>query len=154
MGLEAYAVPTAFVPFSGKEDSPGITVRALDLDDVTILVTDHLGAIAETVELWQEIRPKLMQEGNLDKFLITVMRGSPELVAQLIAVSCDQPALVDVARKLSFGVQIRALNEVIRLTLEDAGGIKNLFAALRLALPGLVLRNPALATTQAESKQL
>jgi hypothetical protein len=148
-GLSTYETPKAFIPF-GLDPNKGMTVRALNLDDLTEMISAHLGPIAEAVELYEKNRADMFAAGNIDRFVITVMRVLPQLSAEIIAVAADEPELTEAAGRLAFGIQLRALSEVARMTLEDAGGLKNLFAALASALPGLNLPRGTGATPTTE----
>jgi hypothetical protein len=126
-----------FVPFSGAEDSDGMELRALDLDDVSLLISGHLGAIANALEIYQDMKADINESGSLDRFVVGLIRMLPDLTAEIIATSAGVPDLAHKARQLAFGVQLRSLSEIVRMTLEDTGGIKNLFAALPSVLAGL-----------------
>lgn len=137
MGLDTYSKATTFVPFSAKEGSDGITLRALDLDDIGGLVSDHLGAIANALELYEELKANIKETNSLDRFMISLIRILPDLAGELIAVSAGVPELADKAKALAFGIQLRAISAITHMTLEDAGGIKNLYAGLSSVLAGI-----------------
>lgn len=139
MGLETYARQSAFIPFGSGEGGDGITVSALSLDDIGSLISENLGAIADSLESYQQLKATMAETGTMDRFMITVITAMPGLAAALICTAAGLPDLRDKAKDLAFGIQIRALNEIARMTLEDVGGIKNLFAALAPVLSGLQL---------------
>jgi hypothetical protein len=152
VGLEAYVEPKVFVPFGADEDSKGLMLRGLNTDDITGLLSDHLGAIANAVDLFRKNGELQGLMNSADRFVISVLKITPGLAAGIIACAADQPDKEDAARRLSFGFQMRALSEIMRMTLEDAGGVKNLYAALAVALPGIKLHPSVLASlTKTES---
>lgn len=145
MGLSTFQTRTVKVPFNVEEpEGNGITIRALNLDDCTTLVSNHLGEIAMALELYEAHRADLFKEASLDKFVLAMISVVPSMAGELIAVAADEPELADIARKLAVGTQLHAITEISRLTLEDSGGIKNLFAALANVLPVL----PQIARTR------
>jgi len=85
-------------------DSVSFTVRGLSTEDLAVLVEAHGSDV-----------DKLMEGGGLEG----IIRKSPSLVAEVIAIASDEPGSVDVAAKLPFGVQLAALKEIYDLTFPD-----------------------------------
>lgn len=129
MSLSDFTPETREVPLNKAGDKT-LTVRGLNLDDLTFLVSNHLGDIATGMELYQQHKTAVIAENSLDRFIVAMMRVLPDLSAEIIAVACDEPERGDNARKLPLAIQIAALSEIASLTMEEAGGLKNLFAAL------------------------
>jgi hypothetical protein len=137
MGLADYKTTTEFLPFKEKGDE-GLNLRGLTLEDLTKLVGAHLESIAQAVEVYQKRAPLVLADNRMDKFVLQLCRVSPGLVAEIIAIGCDEPEDTAGAMKLPFVFQVAALSIVTKLTLEEGGGLKNLFATLGPALDALL----------------
>lgn len=136
MLLKDYVIPRSDIPLPGKAVNgvkPFFQVRGLTLDDLTFLISQHLGPITRAVKLYQESREDILKTGNLQGFVMTLARDFPELGAEVISAASDSldPETRNVAKQLPIATQIKALAEITRLTLEDAGGLGNLLAEMR-----------------------
>lgn len=139
MLLKDYAIPRSKITLPGKAVDgvkPFFEVRGLCLEDMTFLIGQHLGPITRALKLYQESRADVLKTGNLQGFVMTVARDFPELAAEVISAGADQldDTTRKVARQLPISVQIMALTEITRLSLEDAGGLKNLLAEMTATL--------------------
>lgn len=123
--LKAYRPPTADVPLNSEIS---ITVRGLGLDDLSHLIANHLDGISKAADLYSRSKADIFATKNMQGFILTLAKDFPGLVSEVISVACDEPDAKDV--KLPFPIQLRALTEIVKLTLEDAGGMGNLFATL------------------------
>lgn len=140
MLLKDYVIPRSRITLPGKAgpdgEKPHFMVRGITLDDMTFLVQQHLGPITRALKLYQESRENVLVTGNLQGFILTFARDFPELAAEVISAASD--SLDDetrkIAKQLPISVQISALAEITRLTLEDAGGLGNLLAEMRQRL--------------------
>jgi hypothetical protein len=141
MQLKDFVIPRSEIALPGPKvdgKKPSFFVRGITLDDMTFLVGQHLGPITRALKLYQESREDVLAKGNLQGFIMTLARDFPDLVAEVISAAND--SLDDetrkVVRKLPLSTQIIALTEIVRLTLEDAGGLKNLLAEMQATLQG------------------
>jgi hypothetical protein len=128
--LKAHEIMRSPVPLGrGKQ----FMVRGITADDLTFLVSLHHGPITKALVSWQESRQDVFKKDNLTSFLLTLVKDFPDLVSEVISAATD--SLDDetraVAKKLPITVQVMALNEIAKLTLEEVDGIKNLLAELR-----------------------
>lgn len=130
INLEDFVIPRTAVPVGkGKQ----IMVRGLCADDIALMVSQYLPEITKAVELYQEKRANVMQTGNLTEFLMTFARDFPAVVAEVISAATDSHGekAREVAQKMPISIQLAAINEITRLTMEDAGGLKNLLAEMQ-----------------------
>jgi hypothetical protein len=139
MELREYVIPKAAVPLPGKSKDgtkPSFEVRGLCADDLTFLISLHHEPITRALKLYQESREDILATGRLNGFVLTLIKDFPALVAEVISAAND--ALDDetraVVRKLPITTQLAAVTEIVRLTVEDAGGLKNLFAEMQAHL--------------------
>lgn len=103
------------------------SVRGLGTDDVSVLVRAHLDALNELFALSQRVDNQF----GSTAFFMQVVTAAPQIAMDVIALAADEPGYPADARKLPMGLQIKILQEVVRLTFEDIGGPK--------AVVGLVL---------------
>lgn len=139
MQLKEFMIPRSRITLPGPAkggEKPFFEVRGLCLDDMTFLVSQHVGPITRALKLYQESRDDILTSGNLQGFVLTLARDFPDLVAEVISAASD--SLDDETRKIAktlpIGVQIAAVTEITRLTLEDSGGLKNLLAEMQARL--------------------
>lgn len=138
MQLRDFEIPRTKVPLPGKGDKH-FEVRGLCADDLTFLITQHHGHITRALKLYQESRPDIMATGSIGNFILTLAKDFPDLVAEVISAASDalDDATRAVAKKLPITTQILALNAILKLSMEEADGIKNLLAETRASLQSL-----------------
>lgn len=131
--LEDFAIPRAAVKLPGGKQ---FMVRGLSSDDLSLMVSQHLPEIVKAVELYQERRQSVMDTGSLTGFLMTFAKDFPAVLAEVISAATDSTSekAREVARKMPLPIQLAALNEITRLTMEESGGLKNLLAEMRARL--------------------
>ena len=132
MQLSDYTIPREQIALPGKPVNgvkPFFEVRGLCLDDMTYLVQRHLGPITRALKTWQESREDVIRTGNLQQFVLTLIKDFPDLAAEVISAAADEldEKATQTAKKLPLAAQISALTAISRLTMEDAGGLGNLF---------------------------
>lgn len=127
--LADYKPETVPILVKGKQIC---TVRGLNIEDLTFLATNYLDDIQRAVAMYGGQPGRLRK--NLGDFLITVGRDFPRLCAEMISLASDEPGTASVAMTLPWMTQILALKEILRLSTEEAGGLKNLIAVLAAAL--------------------
>jgi hypothetical protein len=139
MKLAEYTIPRERITLPGKPVDgvkPFFEVRGLCLDDMTYLVQRHLGPITRALKLWQESREDVIRTGNLQQFVMTLVKDFPELGAEVISAAADElnDGATAKAKELPIATQILALTTISRLSMEDAGGLGNLLAEMRQRL--------------------
>lgn len=146
MSWTDYQPPFAEVPLGGGATG---RVRGLNVDDLTSLITNHLPAISKAVALYAASKKDVYSTANLHAFVIQTASEFPGLVSEVISLAADEPSLK--GKKIALGVQIAALNEIAKLTLEELGGLGNLSLVLANLAKGALsgypnLREPANTT--------
>lgn len=104
------------------------TVRGLNVEDITVLIEQNLADIEKAFTLYLAAKKDIFSTKGMDKFLMLLIQKFPGLVAEVISRSSDEPGTADNARKLPFAIQATALTEIVNLTFEEVGALKNLFA--------------------------
>lgn len=119
----------------GEENS--FKVRGLTLPDLTNLVQYHLGDLTKVVELLQQQKKDVFSKAAIGESILIVAKDMPGLCMEIISVCCDEdstPELVKTITSLPFPVQMQALLSIVKLTVEESGGLKNLMAELQKLL--------------------
>lgn len=121
MSLKDFHIHREEVTFVGGT----MLLRGLALNDISYLVSGYLPELEKLFKMYdsEEQRATALQESV--KFATTVVRESPLLVAQLIALACDEPDQTEVAGKLPLPVQVEAIRKIFEITFIEAGGAKN-----------------------------
>lgn len=139
--LADYEIVRVAVPLPGQKQ---IMVRGLSSDDLTYLISLHLEEIIKAVKLYQESRADILVTGNFSQFIMTIARDFPGVIAEVISAATDShdEASRATARKLPMPTQMLLMDAIVKLTMEEAGGLKNLLAEMqaRLAKSGVALR--------------
>jgi hypothetical protein len=126
MSLADYKPATEVVNLPG---GVSFTVRGLSLDDVGSLMKNHLEDLDKLLRLFKERGTnELIADGA--SAAIRLVQGAPVFAAQMIAIASDEPGAVEQAGKLTVPVQIDAIKKVLKLTFQDAGGLKKFFESL------------------------
>lgn len=108
-------------------------VRGMNTEDFTYLTTTFLedmkAAVAEHGKLGRITKDRAAHT------IMEVAKGFPTMVAEIISRCADAPDRVDDFRNLPFPVVIKALKEIVELTVEDGGvELGNLLAAVAALL--------------------
>ncbi len=130
---------TAFEPKTEMVELPGggsFAVRGLSLEDFTVLLRAHYEPIstlfdryvaesaAEAVD--QKETGGVMGLGDVRGVVLEALEHAPGLIGDVIARAAEETENPHRARLLPMGVQIDAIEKVIRLTLEAEGGLEKL----------------------------
>lgn len=146
MSWADYQPPTAEVPLGGGKTG---TVRGLNVDDLSTLLSSQLDPVAEAVALYAASKKDVYTTANLHAFVISCAKQFPSLVSEVISLAADEPSLRE--KKIGIGVQIAALNEIVRLTLEELGGLGNLSLVVANLAKGALSEYPMRGPAQNET---
>lgn len=124
-------------------------VRGMNTDDLTFLVSNYLedmvNALIQFGEKQGDDVSRFVDRAAWPELLLVLTQDFPELVTEIISRCAEAPEHIAMFRKLAFPVQLQALHAIVELTTEDAGGLGNLWAALRILLETRGLRLGPLA---------
>lgn len=118
MALADYAPERVDITYRGKALA---SVRGLNLEDVTVLMRQHLDELRQVYSLVGANSGKLLP-GDTEATILKLISDTPALAAKIIAIASDEPDQIEAARRLSMPLQMKILLEVARLTFEDIGG--------------------------------
>ena len=143
MGIAGYTPPTKEVE---RPDGETFSVRALALEDITILLRKHYAPVSSIFDKYvvRELAVQATQETgsalDLDvsgEVLSGVLEQAPLLIADVIARAADEPETAHLVRRFSMGLQVDALTKIVTLTLESEGGPKKMLGNLMAVYQGL-----------------
>jgi hypothetical protein len=134
MPLSSYIVPTSSVVV-GKTS---FDVRAIAFPDLTSLVQNHMTDLMVIIDKHRETKNDVYAKKNISELVVMVARDFPTLATEIISRCIANEVVTDETRdkiaQLSFPVFIDAMIKIAMLTVEEAGGLKNLIASLRSRL--------------------
>lgn len=116
MALADFTPETVEIEHNGK---PLMTVRGLSLDDVSILIRSHLHTLNR---LQAAASTGSLSDIGADTFVVEVLQNAPDVAYDALALAGDVTEEVNRLRKLPVGTVVKALQIVLKLTLEDIGG--------------------------------
>lgn len=140
MPLSEYQPKVEVVNFPGGS----FNVRSISLPDVAVLIDVHEYAITAIVEKVSSRRDDFnsQDEEQIKDAVVDILgdliRESPILVANLIAICADERNAMDSASKLPITVQIEALTKIAELTFTDTASVKKLAADVMRLIRGMV----------------
>lgn len=126
MPLMAHKAPRIEVPLIGDNT---VSVRGLNLDDFMTIMPQHVEGLSKIAELYAKHKEAVFSSKATTDFLIAVAKDFPGIVMEVISAAADEPEAHKV--KLGTGLQLAVLTAIMKLTVEEAGGLGNLFARLR-----------------------
>lgn len=127
MALAQHQTPRIIVPLLGDNS---VAVRGFNLDDFAALMPTHFDAVSKIALLYSEHKQSVFSGRAFSDFIIASAKDFPGLVSEVISVAADEPDARNV--KLGMGLQIAVLTAIVKLTVEEAGGLGNLFGQLRV----------------------
>lgn len=123
MSLADFQPETLTVKYKGNE----LTVRGLSIIDISSILKVHMHDLETLFDMYEQ-ESQGLTFGNvaLAKYATRLISDAPGLVAHIIALACDEPAMVNKAERLPMIVQIEAIKKIGTLTFEEVGGVKKL----------------------------
>lgn len=137
MGFGTFTPKTEMVQFPGGE----FAVRGLSLEDFTVLLRKHYEpakaifdryvneAAIEAVDSATNGTP--IGLSRVQDVVMEALEVAPALLADVIARAADETERPEMARYLPMGVQVDAVEKIVRLTLEAEGGVEKLAESVR-----------------------
>lgn len=133
--MQDLIIPTERVTW-GKSVEHGLEVRGLSFQDFTQLFMQHGKALDKVLEFIEggDAAQAMASTFDVKAFGEGVITKAPQLVAQLIALAADMPDQATQVARMPLPVQMKLLQAIYRLTVEEAGGLADfLQLVLKLA---------------------
>lgn len=125
MGLKDYVVPSTEVTLVPSPQK--VTARGLNFADLSLLLNKHGPTLVLIYgRVWAEMQAGSLDSARVGDLIQTTLMETPELLADIIAVSVDEPDAADMAAKLTPGVQIEIISAVIGHTFVSEAEVKKL----------------------------
>lgn len=126
MSLAEFEPQREVVSFKGGS----LNLRGLALDDIAVLIRENLTDLDDLLKLYAEDVDNRVAVAATAQYAVSLVRETPELVARLVCLACDEPGLEHKARRLPIPTQIKAIQAIVDLTFREAGGVKNFLESL------------------------
>lgn len=123
MSLADFKPETLTVSFKGGS----FDVRGLSIIDLSQLMRTHLNDLDALFDLYEK-EANNISFGNvaMAKYATRLISDAPGLVSHIIALSADEPEMVNAAERLPMMAQLDAIQKIGKLTFEEVGGVKKL----------------------------
>jgi hypothetical protein len=138
MPLANYTPAKRRVPYGDGEDDY-LELRALTLQDVAILIDSHrfaMDQIATTVRTAYD-SATLTEADVISEIIMDVVRESPLLAANVLALCADEPDHQARALNLPLPIVAEALQVIAGLTFTDEAAVKKFLANVRRLIIGM-----------------
>lgn len=133
MALKNYVERTATVEIPGNEP---LVVRGFSMPDVLSTVNKHKN-LAEN--LFEKVTSGTLDAQNTEQVLMLLFDEFSPILGQIIATAAGEPDEWQTAMTLPITVQADAIEKIMSLTFESAGGPGKFVEALEKILSGTVL---------------
>lgn len=132
--MQDFVVSTETVKW-GTKDSQTLEVRGLSFQDFTVLFTQYGKSVDSIFQFVESVQnPGSVSDFNAKEFGDGLLIHAPQAVATVIALAIDMPDRVTQVARMPLPVQLRCLEAIYKLTIEEAGGLEDFLAfVLRLA---------------------
>jgi hypothetical protein len=143
MPLSDFKASTETVKY-GNGENDFFEVRAISLPDVAMLIDVHEDVISLIVTMVRENKDAFQNSRDneitdaVSRLLGDLIRESPLLVANLIAICADEPTMMTNASRLPVAVQIDAISKIGKLTFTDLASVKKLIADVMSIIHGIL----------------
>lgn len=143
-----FFISTETIEWGPENKRNRIEVRGLSFEDFTRLFTEYGKT---TDQIFQFIENIQSSNGKMDfdakAFGADLIVKAPKAVASLIALAADMPDRATQVARMPLPVQVRALEAIYRMTVEEAGGLSD-FLALLLRIAREVSQTARLMNSQ------
>lgn len=136
MAFSDYVVPTVELTLPNGATA---TVRGIALQDITVLLSRHLPTITAFFNRMSSVRDGVVRPDQVAAISMDLLGSAPALAADIIALAADEPNMGPKIQRYPIGVQVDALEKICTLTLEQAGGAKNLGETVMRVVKGISL---------------
>lgn len=149
-----FHVSTEVIEWGPENKRNRIEVRGLSFEDFTKLFTEYGKTTDQIFSFIENIQA---DDGKVDfdakEFGTDLIVKAPKAVASLIALAADMPDRATQVARTPLPVQVRALEAIYRMTVEEAGGLSD-FLALVLRIAKQVSQTARLMNSQQIDLQL
>lgn len=143
-----FYISTEVIEWGPEKKRNRIEVRGLSFEDFTRLFTEYGKTTDQIFSFIENIQ---VNDGKMDfdakAFGADLIVKAPKAVASLIALAADMPDRATQVARMPLPVQVRTLEAIYRMTVEEAGGLHD-FLALVLRIAKQVSQTARLMNSQ------
>lgn len=132
MTLSSYVERQETVELPGNDP---LVVRGFSLPDILLVVHRHRGMVEE---LFTRVASGELRAETAEETIVSVIGEFAPVVGQVIASASGEPDEWETAMRLPLGVQVDALDKIIRLTFEANGGLEKFMGIIAKALGNMI----------------
>lgn len=125
--MQTFVIATEDVVW-GSEKQNSLSVRGLSFQDFTLLFTQYGKPVDEIFKFIERAQSGGTVDFDAKAFGADLISTAPQAVASLIALAADIPDRVTQVARMPLPVQIRCLEAIYKLTVEEAGGLNDFLA--------------------------
>lgn len=132
--MTEFFIPTETLEWGSDTRRSSIALRGLSFDDFTKMFTQYGKTTDDIFQFLESVKSDDKSDFDAKAFGADLIAKAPKAVASLIALAADMPDREASVARMPLPVQIRALEVIYRLTIEEAGGLADfLDLVLRIA---------------------
>ena len=104
-----YQVPTVMIDTGDGKERP---VRGLSLDDMSLLIVNHLDSMMEITTLYIQSQKDVLAATNMTDLVMVAVRTFPDFISEVISIVTDTPELRKV--RLPAGLQLKVISAALK----------------------------------------
>ncbi len=108
-----------------------ITVRGLSFEDFTVMFTTFGKETDQIFKFIESANSGEAADFDSTAFGKDLIFKAPKAVASLIALAADMPDRATEVARMPLPVQVKAMEAIYRMTIEEAGGLSDFLALVR-----------------------
>lgn len=123
-----FFISTETIEWGSENKRNKIEVRGLSFEDFTVLFTTYGKATDDIFKFIENVQTGETADFDAKAFGADLIIKAPKAVASLIALAADMPDRATQVARMPLPVQVRALEAIYRMTIEEAGGLSDFLA--------------------------
>lgn len=132
--MTEFFISTETIEWGPENKRNKIIVRGLSFEDFTTLFKTYGKETDQIFKFIEGVQTGGTADFDAKAFGTDLIMQAPKAVANLIALAADMPDRATQVARIPLPVQVRAMEAIYRMTVEEAGGIYDFLAlVLRIA---------------------
>lgn len=135
--MTEFHISTEKVEWGPEDKRNCIEVRGLSFEDFTNMFTTYGKATDDIFKFIENMQSGETADFDAKAFGADLIVKAPKAVASLIALAADMPDRVTQVARMPLPVQVRVLEAIYRMTIEEAGGLSDFLALVTRIAKGV-----------------